>query len=281
MKRRQFLHVTMESLVAGAALPLLFDHRSALADGKAAGSSAAGAATGPHGAASAAGSVGAGSSAGVTPLLAVAHGPDPAAITRAAIEALGGMTRFVTRGQKVLVKPNIGWDRRPEQAATTNPEVVAEIIRLCLQAGAASVLVMDNTCNDPRRCYLHSGIADAARAAGAQVDFFDEDRVRKMDTRGERIKQWEVHPAVTEADVRINVPIAKHHGLSGVTLGMKNWLGSVGGPRNRLHQEIEHSLVDLAAFFASRTRSSPPTTWWRQRRAACCCSGTRPPSSRT
>ena len=127
--------------------------------------------------------------------------------------------------------------------------MVAEIIRLCLQAGAASVLVMDNTCNDPRRCYLHSGIADAARAAGAQVDFFDEDRVRKMDTRGERIKQWEVHPAVTEADVRINVPIAKHHGLSGVTLGMKNWLGSVGGPRNRLHQEIEHSLVDLAAFF--------------------------------
>lgn len=183
------------------------------------------------------------------PLLAVAHGPSPTAITKAAIEAIGGIGRFVHRGDRVVVKPNIGWDRTMEQAANTNPEVVAAIVRLCVDAGAKSVLVMDNTCNDARRCYLRSGISEAAKGAGAKVDFFEEERTRRMAIRGEKLQEWAVHPAFVEADVRINVPIAKHHGLAGLTLGMKNWLGAIGGPRNRLHQEMDLSVVDLAAFF--------------------------------
>lgn len=183
------------------------------------------------------------------PLLVTAHGLAADALVRRSVEGLGGIGRFVKRGDKVVVKPNIGWDRTPEQAANTNPEVVASIIRLCKEAGAASVLVMDNTCNDPRRCYLRSGISEAAKAAGATVQFFDEDRVKKMTLAGERLKEWEVHPAFIEADVRINVPIAKHHGLADVTLGMKNWMGAVGGRRERMHQAMGESIVDLAAFF--------------------------------
>jgi uncharacterized protein (DUF362 family) len=185
----------------------------------------------------------------IQPLIAVAHGPSPASITRASIDALGGMARFVHRGDRVVVKPNIGWDRSPEQAATTNPEVVSTIVRLAIDAGAKSVLVLDNTCNDPRRCYVRSGIADAVRAAGGKVDFFEEDRVKKMAIGGEKIHEWMVHPAFVERDVLINVPIAKHHGLSGLTLGMKNWLGAIGGPRSRLHQEMGASIIDLSAFF--------------------------------
>jgi uncharacterized protein (DUF362 family) len=187
--------------------------------------------------------------AAVPPLLAVAHGPSPAAITRASVEALGGMARFVPRGARVLVKPNIGWDRTEEQAANSNPEVVAEIVRLALAAGARSVLVMDNPCNDPRRCYERSGIAAAVRAAGGTVDAFEEGRTRTMKVGGERLTEWKVHPAVMEADVRINVPIAKHHGLGRLTLGMKNWMGSVGGNRGLMHRDLDTSIVDLAAFF--------------------------------
>lgn len=232
MDRRRFLLVSLGS--AAAASFLSNDHWISTGSALAAPSPAALPSATPSSAA---------------PLLSVAHGPDPARITRAAIDALGGMSRFVHSGHRVVVKPNIGWDRTPEQAANTNPEVVAEIVRLCLEAGARSVLIMDNPCNDPRRCYERSGIAAAAKAAGARVDFFEEDRVRKMKIGGERIQEWEVHPAIMEADVRINVPIAKHHGLAGITLGMKNWLGSVGGNRGRLHQGMDDAVVDLAAFF--------------------------------
>ncbi|MDM7917458.1 MAG: DUF362 domain-containing protein, partial [Candidatus Eisenbacteria bacterium] len=150
---------------------------------------------------------------------------------------------------RVVLKANIGWDRTPEQAANTNPELLAGLVRLCLGAGAKSVLVLDNPCNDPRRCYTRSGIEAAVKAAGGRVEFFEEARTRKMSVGGSAVKEWLVHPAFVERDVLINVPIAKHHGLAGITLGMKNWLGALGGPRNRLHREIDRSIVDLQAFF--------------------------------
>ena len=93
------------------------------------------------------------------PPMAVAHGGSPAERTRTAVAALGGMGRFVKAGERVLVKPNIGWDRLPEQGANTHPEVVAELVRLCREAGAARVIVADNPCNDPGRCVERSGIA--------------------------------------------------------------------------------------------------------------------------
>ncbi|RFT16835.1 MAG: DUF362 domain protein [Candidatus Saccharicenans subterraneus] len=183
------------------------------------------------------------------PELAVVEGESPAAITREAIKALGGMSRFISRGDKVLIKPNIGWDRTPEMAACTNPEVVAALVAMSLEAGAKEVVVMDHTINQPKRCYARSGIQDAAKAAGAKVLFTDEQRLKKMTLKGEWLKEWEVFQDFVEADKLINVPIAKVHSLSRVTLGLKNWLGAVGGNRNQLHQRIDQAVVDLGAFF--------------------------------
>lgn len=183
------------------------------------------------------------------PELAVVEGESPATITREAIKALGGMSRFISRGDKVLIKPNIGWDRTPEMAACTNPEVVAALVAMSLEAGAKEVVVMDHTINQPKRCYARSGIQEAARAAGAKVLFTDEQRLKKMTLKGEWLKEWEVFQDFVEADKLINVPIAKVHSLSRVTLGLKNWLGAVGGNRNQLHQKIDQAVVDLGAFF--------------------------------
>ncbi len=178
--------------------------------------------------------------------LAVAQGTSPAQITRAALDALGGMPRFVSRGDVVVVKPNIGWDRTPEYAATTNPEVVGTIVRLCYEAGAKKVKVFDRTVSDPRRCYRQSGIAEAAGAAGAEVSYMDDRKYRDVRMNGLALKSWPIYADVLEADKVINVPIAKDHGLSKLTLAMKNWMGVMGGWRSRIHQNIDESLVDLA-----------------------------------
>jgi uncharacterized protein (DUF362 family) len=183
------------------------------------------------------------------PDLAVIKGESPSLITKEAISALGGMNRFISNGDRVLVKPNIGWDRKPEQAACTNPEVVKTIVELCLEAGAKEVKVMDNPCNPARRTYVRSGIAKAAKDAGAKVPFPNEHKLKKIPLNGEKLKEWEVYRDFIETDKLINVPIAKHHSLSRLTLGMKNWLGALGGNRNALHQGLDYAMVDLAAFF--------------------------------
>lgn len=182
------------------------------------------------------------------PEMAVITGDDPAQLTRQALEELGGIRRFIARGDIVLVKPNIGWDRTPEQAANTNPDVVAEVIRQCSNAGAKRVIVTDVSCNDPRRCFQRSGIAEAARLAGAEVVLPDPAMFKDVDLQGEILRAWPVLDLFLNADKIINVPIAKHHSLTGTTLGMKNWYGMLGGPRHLLHQRIHESLVDLADF---------------------------------
>jgi uncharacterized protein (DUF362 family) len=183
------------------------------------------------------------------PDLAAVTGESPAVITRAAVEALGGMKAFVGRGDKVIVKPNIGWDRTPEMAACTNPEVVATLAALALEAGAKDVVVMDNTTNQAKRCYVRSGIAEAAKQAGAKVLFTDDYRLKKTALGGAWLKEWEVFADFLETDKIINVPIAKVHSLSRLSMGMKNWLGAIGGARNQLHQKLDEVMVDLAAFF--------------------------------
>ena len=182
------------------------------------------------------------------PDVVIVQGGEPAALVQAALRELGGLGRFVSRGDVVLVKPNIGWDRTPEQAANTNPEVVAEAVRQCLNAGAKRVTVTDVSCNDARRCFQRSGIAEAARAAGAEVLLPDPDRFKEVDLEGEVLRTWPVFEPFLSADKIINLPIAKHHSLSGATLGMKNWFGILGGQRNQLHQQIHESLADLADF---------------------------------
>lgn len=184
-----------------------------------------------------------------SPDLAWIQGESPAQITKEAISALGGIQRFISKGDVVVVKPNIGWDRVPKQAACTNPQVVKTIIELCLGAGAKEVKVIDNPCNPARRTYARSGIADAAKEAGAKVLFPNPHKLKKMALSGEWLKEWEVYTDFVEADKIINVPIAKTHSLSRLTMGMKNWLGALGGNRNQLHQKLDQAMIDLAAFF--------------------------------
>ena len=173
---------------------------------------------------------------------------EPRALVAKALENLGGMRRFIARQDVVVLKPNIAWDRTPEQAANTNPEVVAEVVRQCWAAGAKRVIVTDVSCNEPRRCFMRSGIQAAARAAGAEVILPNADMFREVELGGVVLKSWPVFIPFLEADKIINLPIAKHHELTGCTLGMKNWYGILGGQRNRLHQQIHQSLVDLANF---------------------------------
>jgi uncharacterized protein (DUF362 family) len=182
------------------------------------------------------------------PKMVVAQGEDPRALVRRALEELGGMQRFIARGDVVVVKPNMVWDRTPEQAANTNPEVVAEVVRLCHDAGAARVVVTDVSCDEPRRCFERSGIAEVARREGALVVLPDETKFREVDLGGDVLKVWPVFEPFLAADKIINIPIAKHHSLTGATLGMKNWYGILGGSRERLHQRINESLVDLAEY---------------------------------
>ena len=181
--------------------------------------------------------------------LSIITGPDPAAATKRAVEAIGGMSAFVSKGDVVLVKPNIGWDRTPEQAANTNPIVIATLVELAFGAGAKKVKVFDNTCNSARRCYTNSGIEEAARRAGADVSFVDERKFKKVNLGGEVLEEWPVYVDALEVDKIINVPIAKHHSLARITLSMKNFMGLIGGSRNILHQKIHTNVVDLAGFF--------------------------------
>jgi uncharacterized protein (DUF362 family) len=182
------------------------------------------------------------------PHMTVIQGGEPRALVAQALENLGGIGCFVSRGDVVVIKPNIAWDRTPEQAANTNPDVVAEVVRQCWQAGARRVIVTDVSCNEPRRCFQRSGIQAAARAEGAEVILPDPDNFREVDMGGVVLKSWPVFAPFLEADKIFNLPIAKHHMLTGATLGMKNWYGILGGERNRLHQQIHQSLVDLANF---------------------------------
>lgn len=183
------------------------------------------------------------------PFLAVVEGESPLAITREVMAMLGGMKNFVARGDKVVIKPNIGWDRTPEMAACTNPEVVQSLVEQALEAGAREVVVIDNTTNQARRCYIRSGILEAVNRTNGKIVYVDERRIKRMAIKGEWLKEWDIILDVIEADKIINVPIAKHHSLSRLTLGMKNWLGAIGGPRNQLHQKLDYAMVDLAAFF--------------------------------
>ena len=174
--------------------------------------------------------------------------PNPALLARRAVDALGGMKRFISRGDIVVVKPNIGWDRMPIHAANTNPDVVAAVVKMAFEAGAKRVVVTDASCNDPNRCFQRSGIWRAAYALGADVIIPAEHRFRMMRLNGDVLDEWPVYTPLVQADKVINVPVAKHHNLAKYTGAMKNWYGSLGGRRNRLHQNIDVSVADLATF---------------------------------
>jgi uncharacterized protein (DUF362 family) len=185
---------------------------------------------------------------GALPGAASGAPPNPAVLTRRAVDALGGMKRFVSRGDVVVVKPNIGWDRMPIHAANTNPDVVATVVKMAFEAGAKRVVVTDASCNDPNRCFQRSGIWRATYNLGADVIIPAEHRFRTMRLNGDVLDEWPVYTPLVQADKVINVPVAKHHNLAKYTGAMKNWYGSLGGRRNRLHQNIDVSVADLATF---------------------------------
>lgn len=168
-------------------------------------------------------------------------------LTERAIEELGGMGRFVKKGDRVWIKPNIGWDRTPELAGNTNPDVVATLVRLCFDAGAKSVQVGDNPVHAAVKSYEASGISAAVKPLGAEMLFLDKARFKQTDIRGERVKSLLLYPDIIDCDLVINVPIAKHHVLSNATLGMKNYMGVMDN-RQPFHQDFATCLTDLTRF---------------------------------
>ena len=184
------------------------------------------------------------------PLVSVARSADYPALVAQVLEPLGSMTAFVRPGDRVVVKPNIGWDRSPEQGANTHPQVVRTVVEAALAAGAARVLVFDRTCNEPRRCYASSGIEAAVQAIGdrrAVIEHADPRKFVPVEiSRGQALTRWDIHSEALDCDCYINLPVAKHHGLSGLTLGLKNSMGAIGGNRGTLHHDLAQSLADLA-----------------------------------
>ena len=182
--------------------------------------------------------------------LAVARGESPAELTRRVVEALGGMQRFVKTGNEVIIKPNMCTDYHTfEFAATTNPEVVAELVRQCLAAGARRVRVMDAPFGGSSESAYHkSGIAEAVTAAGGQMEVMNPAKYSETPIpHGVDIKKWWVYQEVLTADVLINVPIAKHHGSAGLTLGCKNLMGTLQ-MRDRIHENLHQRIADITSL---------------------------------
>lgn len=189
-------------------------------------------------------------SQGGVPELIEGNGTDYSRLMKAVTEALGGMGQFVSSGDTVVIKPNIGWDRTVEQGANSHPLVVRCLAEMALDSGAKKVKVFDHTCNEKRRCYASSGIQDALKDIGdsrVRVDHIDRRKFVPVDIKkGKSLTRWDIYRDALEADCYINVPVAKHHGLSRLTLGLKNSMGVIGGSRGSLHHDLGQKLADLA-----------------------------------
>lgn len=173
-------------------------------------------------------------------------GGTPADMFKKAIAEMGGMGRFVKRGQKVVVKPNIGWDRSPELAANTNPELVSAIIKECFAAGAKEVVVFDHTCDDWRKCYQNSGIAEAvSKAGGKMMPAHEEDYYREVSLpKGVNLKTTKIHQAILDCDVWINVPVLKMHGGARMSVSLKNLMGIVWDRRYFHKNDLQQCIAD-------------------------------------
>jgi uncharacterized protein (DUF362 family) len=180
------------------------------------------------------------------PLVGVVKSSDHLRALRSAVEMFGGLKNFVSQGDRVLLKPNISWDRRPEQAANTNPDLVREVVKMCFEAGAKTVKVLDRTCNNATRCYDRSGIADAAREAGADVSFVSESHFKETPIpQGKILKSWPVYREVSRADKYISMPVLKHHSMAIVSGGVKNAMGLIGGDRGTIHRDFPDKITDI------------------------------------
>jgi uncharacterized protein (DUF362 family) len=183
------------------------------------------------------------------PLLAKAQGSNYANLVGDTIQALGGMKKFVNPGEVVVVKPNMAWDRPPEMAANAHPAVVRQVVALCLEAGAKQVKVLDHTCHDARKAYANSGIKAAVEGLKdprAVVEYVDDRRFVELNVEKARaLKKWYFYKDILEADRFINIPVAKNHSESRLTMCLKNMMGAIGGWRGRIHVGLHQNIADL------------------------------------
>lgn len=177
-------------------------------------------------------------------------GGEPDAMFKRAISELGGMGKFIKKGYKVVVKPNIGWDKAPELAGNTNPKLVSEIVKQCFAAGAKEVTVFDHTCDDWLKCYKNSGIEAAAKAAGAKVVPAHEESYYKSVSlpNGVTLKSTKIHQAILDCDAWINVPVLKHHGGANLTISMKNYMGIVWDRRIFHASGLQQCIADVCTY---------------------------------
>ncbi|MDR0371046.1 MAG: DUF362 domain-containing protein [Prevotellaceae bacterium] len=182
-------------------------------------------------------------------LVAVMGGEADAMFQRAIAE-MGGMGKFVKKGNKVAIKPNIGWDKSPELAGNTNPKLISAITQACFAAGASEVTVFDHTCDDWVACYKNSGIEAAAKAAGAKVmPAHEETYYREISLpQGKKLKRSKVHGAILDSDVWINVPILKHHGGANLSISMKNYMGLVWDRRIFHSTDLQQCIADICTM---------------------------------
>lgn len=222
MKRRDFLKTSM---VAGAALSLKFEGLQAALSNHTLTVEEA-------------------------PDLVAVMGGEPEAMLDKALETLGGIGNYVKKGQKVVIKPNIGWDRTPELAGNTNPDLIKALVKKCLGAGAEKVTVFDHTCDNWQKCYASSGIADAVKEAGGViVPANDEQYYKEVSIPGGvTLKKAKIHEALLEADVWFNVPILKNHGGAKLSCAMKNMMGIVWDRRYFHQQDLQQCIADICTW---------------------------------
>jgi len=175
--------------------------------------------------------------------MAIAHGTDPDEMVRAAIGAMGGIERFIEKGDVVLLKPNVAFDRAPLLGATTSPGVLKAVAGLCREAGAKKIIVADNPINQPEGCFFKSGIKAAADEIGAELMLPRPSAFADVKIGGDVLGTWTTfYEPFAAADKVIGIAPCKDHNLCSGSMTMKNWYGMLGGRRNQFHQHI-HGIV--------------------------------------
>jgi uncharacterized protein (DUF362 family) len=189
----------------------------------------------------------------ILPSLAIAHGMEHEATIRAALGALGGMGRFIQKGDVVLIKPNVAFDRPPALAATTHPDALRAVAKLVMEAGARKVIVADNPINSPTGCFLKSGLTAVASEMNLDLIYPGSNSFGPLQLEGEILKYWTFfNEPFKNATKVIGLAPCKDHNLCHASMTMKNWYGLLGGRRNQFHQHI-HSIVSDFALMMKPT----------------------------
>ena len=185
---------------------------------------------------------------GTAGLMSIVRGSNRPETLRAGLKALGGIEKFIGKGDRVLIKVNAAFATAAMLSATTNPELLAELVKLCLATGASSVVVTDNPINDPTSCFELTGIGPAASSAGAKLILPRQSYFRPTTVPGGLlIRNWPLlYEPFNRVTKVIGVAPVKDHNRSGASMIMKNWYGLLGGRRNRLHQDIHNTIKELA-----------------------------------